>query len=83
MEITSITPAMKVVKENNFSGVDMYIASGDKIKIIDTEGNEFRGRFIFVEWGLDEEEDDILILELNDGSRKEVGVSWIKDIDEI
>ena len=83
MMITSITPAIKVVKENNMMGIDMYIGSGDKIKVIDLDGNETIGEFLFVEWGVDEEEDDVLILELANGEQKEIGMSWIEDIDTI
>lgn len=43
MIITSIVPAIKVVKENNIGGVDIYIALGDKIKIKDANGCELVG----------------------------------------
>ena len=82
MEITSIEPAIKVVKENTFAGCDMYIASGDKIRITDTEGKVYVGEFLFMELGKYEEEDDTIIL--RDGnSYIEVQCSWIKEIEEL
>ena len=45
MEITSITPAVKIVKENNMTGCDMYIALGDNIRVTDCEGRIYTGIF--------------------------------------
>lgn len=82
MEITSITPAIKIVKENNMSGCDIYIALGDKIRIKDFDGNKFEGRFLFMELGKDVEEDDVVILDV-DGKNVEFRCSYIKNIEEL
>jgi len=81
MVITSIIPCIKVTKENNMSGIDMYIELGDRIKIIDNEDNTFIGILSFIELGKDEEDDDIIYLLLDNEKVINIGISYIKDID--
>lgn len=81
MVVTSIIPCVKVTKENNMSGIDMYIEPGDYIKIIDYEDNIFTGKLLFMELGKYEEEDDILYILLDNEERIDIGTSYIKDID--
>lgn len=81
MIVTSIIPCVKVTKENNMSGTDMYIEPGDYIKITDYEGNIFTGKLLFMELGKYEEEDDILYILLDNEERIDIGTSYIKDID--
>lgn len=81
MTVTSITPAIKVVKESGMMGCDMYIAYGDKIRVTDIEGNEFVGEFLYMELGTDEEEDDALILDV-DGKNVAVQSSWVVELEE-
>lgn len=81
MVVTSIIPCVKVTKENNMSGIDMYIEPGDHIKITDYEDSIFTGKLLFMELGKDEEEDDILYILLDNGKRIDIGTSYIKDID--
>lgn len=82
MEIISITPAIKIVKENNMAGCDMYITLGDNIRVTDCEGRTFTGIFLYMELGKDEEEDDLIVLDIGDGN-VEIQCSWITDIEEV
>lgn len=81
MLITNIVPCIKVTKENNMSGIDMYIELGARVKIIDNEDNTFIGTLSFIELGIDEEEDDIIVLLLDTEKVINIGISYIKDID--
>ena len=81
MVITSIISCIKVTKENNMSGIDMYIEPGDNIKVTDYEDNIFNGKLLFMELGKYEEEDDILYILLDNEERIDIGISYIKDID--
>ena len=82
MEITSITPAIRIVKENEMMGCDLYIGLGDKIRITDLDGKIFEGRFLFMELGKDVEEDDAIVLEV-DNENIDIQCSYIKDIEEL
>jgi hypothetical protein len=82
MEITSITPAVKIIKEQGMMGCDIYIALGDKVSITDFDGNKFEGIFLFMDLGKDVEEDDSIVLDVN-GKNVEFQCSYIKDIEEI
>jgi hypothetical protein len=82
MEITSITPAIKIIKEQGMIGCDQYIALGDNVRITDFDGNKSEGRFLFMDLGKDVEEDDCIILDV-DGKNVEFQCSYIKDIEEI
>ncbi|WP_243189346.1 hypothetical protein [Clostridium botulinum] len=44
MIVTSIMPCIKVTKEDNMSGVDMYIDFGDRIRVTDIDGNVIVGK---------------------------------------
>ncbi|MDF2883806.1 MAG: hypothetical protein K0R54_4370 [Clostridiaceae bacterium] len=80
MVITDIAPCMKVTKENDMSGIDMYIEIGDHIKITDDKSNIFIGKLSFIEWSKYEEEDDMIHLVLDDDNVIR-GVSYIEDIE--
>lgn len=83
MIVTNISPCIKVTKENNFAGMDMYIEYGDLIKITDNEGNIYVGKYAFIELGKDVEEDDIITIIRDDNTCFEIGVSYIIDIEEL
>ena len=61
MVVTNIIPCIKVTKENNMSGMDIYIDLGSKIRVTDNEGKVIEGRLLFLELAKDEEEDDMLL----------------------
>jgi hypothetical protein len=82
MEITSITPAAKIIKEQGMMGCDLYIALGDKVRIADLDGNKIEGRFLFMDLGKDVEEDDSIVLDV-DGKNVEFQCSYIKDIEKL
>lgn len=81
MEITSITPAIRIVKENNVIGCDVYIAFGDNIRIIDIEGRIFTGIFLYMELSKEDDE-DLLILSIG-SENVEISCSCIKEIEKI
>lgn len=83
MVVTSIEPCIKVTKENNMSGVDMYIDLGSKIRVTDEQGNIVEGRVLFLELGKDVEEDDMLYLRLDNETQFSIGISYIVDIEEL
>lgn len=83
MRVTSIMPCIKVTKENNMSGVDMYIDLGDKIKVTDDNGNIIVGEVLFLELGRDVEEDDTLYLLLDNEEQFSIGVSYIADVETL
>jgi len=82
MEITSITPAVKIVKESSMAGSDMNIAFGDNVKITTHEGKVFTGIFLYMDLGKGEEEDDALVLDIGD-QNMEIQCSWIVEIEEV
>ncbi|ADZ22574.1 Conserved hypothetical protein [Clostridium acetobutylicum EA 2018] len=83
MVLTNIIPCIKVTKEGNMSGVDMYIELGDRIKVTDSNGNIFIGKLSFIELGKDLEEDDSICILLDSEEVINVGVSYIKDIETL
>ena len=76
-------PCIKVTKENNMSGMDMYIDLGSKIRVTDDEGNIVEGKVLFLELGKDVEEDDMLYLLLDNEKQFSIGISYILDIEEL
>ncbi|MDD3362780.1 MAG: hypothetical protein PHW34_14025 [Hespellia sp.] len=82
MEITSITPAIRVVKESGMAGCDMYISFGDNIRVTDIEGRIFTGIFFYMELGKNEEEDDVIVLGIGNDN-VEIQCSYIKNIEEV
>lgn len=83
MVVTNIEPCIKVTKENNMSGMDMYIDLGSEIRVTDDEGKIVEGRLLFLELAKDEEEDDILYLLLDNEKQFSIGISYIVDIEKI
>lgn len=83
MVITSIIPCIKVTKENDFGGIDMYIEEGKNIKITDNDGRTYIGKFSYIELGKDVDEDDIISIMRDDNSFLDIGVSYIKDIENM
>ena len=80
MVVTNIIPCIKVTKENNMSGMDIYIDLGSKIRVTDNEGKVIEGRLLFLELAKDEEEDDMLYLLLDNKKQFSIGISYIIDI---
>ena len=82
MEIISITPAVKIVKEDSMAGRNMYVGFGDRIRIIDFDGNKFEGRFLYMNLGKCVEEDDAIVLDI-ENENVEFQCSYIKNIEEL
>ncbi|BAO04851.1 uncharacterized protein CBO05P1_132 [Clostridium botulinum B str. Osaka05] len=83
MIVTSIIPCIKVTKENNMSGFDMYIDFGDRIKVTDIDGNVVIGKVSSMELGKDVEEDDMLYLLLDDEKQYSIGTSYIANVESL
>lgn len=83
MIVTNITPCIKITKENNMSGMDMYLELGTKIRLIDDDNNNVEGIIVSLELSQYEEQDDILHLVLDNQKHFSVGVSHIVDIEEL
>ncbi|MDY6226986.1 MAG: hypothetical protein SPH93_04825 [Clostridium sp.] len=83
MVVTNIMPCIKVTKENNMSGMDMYIDLGSKIRVTDDAGNIVEGKVLFLELGKDVKEDDMLYLLLDNEKQFSIGISYILDIEEL
>lgn len=83
MVVTNIIPCIKVTKENNMSGMDIYIDLGSKIRVTDNEGKVIEGRLLFLELAKDEEKDDMLYLLLDNKKQFSIGISYIIDIEEL
>lgn len=57
MEIASITPAIRIIKED---GSVAYVPLGENIRVTDIEGRVFTGIFLYME--LIKNEDDAIVL---------------------
>ena len=83
MNVTSIVPCIKVTKENNMAGMDMYLEYGTKIRLKSENGEIVDGTILFLELSQYEEQDDILYLRLDNGKQFNIGISYIIDIEEL
>ena len=83
MNVTSIVPCIKVTKENNMAGMDMYLEYGTKIRLTSENGEIVDGTILFLELSQYEEQDDILYLRLDNGKQFNIGISYIIDIEEV
>ena len=83
MKITDIEPCIKVTKEDEDQGMEMYVEFGDQIRITDNDGVKTEGRFYYFESGSEVEDDDMIYIVLEDENQFSMGVSFIADIEKI
>lgn len=83
MKITDIEPCIKVTKEDETQGMEMYVEFGDQIRITDNDGVKTEGRFYYFESGSEVEDDDMIYIVLEDENQFSIGVSFIADIEKI
>lgn len=83
MKITDIEPCIKVTKEDEEQGMEMYVEFGDQIRITDNDGVKTEGRFYYFESGSEVEDDDMIYIVLEDENQFSIGVSFIADIEKI
>lgn len=83
MKITDIEPCIKVTKEEENQGMEMYVEFGDQIRITDNDGIKTEGRFYYFESGSEVEDDDMIYIVLEDENQFSIGVSFIADIEKI
>lgn len=82
MEIVSITPVIRVIKESSTAGCDIFIAFGDNIKITDIKGRIFSGIFLYIDLAKNEEGYDSIKLAIGN---EEIDILCcnIKNIEEV
>lgn len=83
MKITDIEPCIKISKEEENQGVEMYVEFSDQIRITDNDGVKTEGRFYYFESGSEVEDDDVIYIVLEDENQYSIGVSLIADIEKI
>lgn len=83
MKITDIEPCIKITKEDENQGMEMYVEFGDQIRITDNDGVKTEGRFYYFESGSEVEDDDMIYIVLEDENQYSIGVSLIADIEKI
>ena len=83
MIVTSITPSIRVEKQSGIAGMDMYIDYGEDVIVTEISGDITKGFLFDLELSSDEEADDILVIKTESGNLKEIGISYIVDIDSI
>lgn len=83
MKITDIEPCIKVTKEDENQGMEMYVEFGDQIRITNNDGVKTEGRFYYFESGSEVEDDDMIYIVLEDENQFSIGVSFIADIEKI
>lgn len=83
MIVTSITPSIRVEKQSGIAGMDMYIEYGEDVIVTETSGDVTKGFLFNLELSSDEEVDDILVVKTESGNLKEIGISYIADIDSL
>ncbi|MCM6827912.1 MAG: hypothetical protein SOH50_01490 [Leuconostoc mesenteroides] len=83
MIVTNITPSIRVEKQSGIAGMDMYIEYGEDVIVTETSGDVTKGFLCDFELSSDEEADDILVIKTESGDLKEIGISYITDIDSL
>lgn len=75
MVVTNIIPCLKITKEDNMTGVDMYLEIGTKIKLVDDNGTTVEGTILSFELSQYDEQDDMLHLIVNNQEYYSIGVT--------
>ncbi|KUE92325.1 hypothetical protein [Streptococcus gallolyticus] len=83
MVVTNIIPCLKITKEDNMTGVDMYLEIGTKIKLVDDNGTTVEGTILSFELSQYDEQDDMLHLMVNNQEYYSIGVTHVVDIEEL
>lgn len=81
MKITEIRTSYKITMENEMCGMEMYLDTGCKVRITFDNGETLAGRVLRVEYGDIPKENDMIIIEVDDGRLYAVIAARIADIE--
>ena len=81
MKITEIRTSYKITMENEMCGMEMYLDTGCKVRITFDNGTTLVGRVLCVEYGDIPKENDMIIIEIDDGRLYAVIAARITDIE--
>jgi len=81
MKITEIRTSYKKTMENEMCGMEMYLDTGCKVRITFDNGTTLAGRVLCVEYGDIPKENDMIIIEVDDGRLYAVIAARIADIE--
>ena len=81
MKITEIRTSYKITMENEMCGMEMYLDTGCKVRITFDTGETLAGRVLCVEYGDIPKENDMIIIEVDDGRLYAVIAARIADIE--
>ncbi len=81
MKIVDIAACIRITKENEFCGMETYIEVGSKIQITYANGRTLIGYAQRVDYGKYPRENDMLVLQSDNGVLVGVMVSLIEDIE--
>ena len=81
MKITEIRTSYKITMENEMCCMEMYLDTGCKVRITFDNGTTLAGRVLCVEYGDIPKENDMIIIEVDDGRLYAVIAARIADIE--
>ena len=81
MKITEIRTSYKITMENEMCGMEMYLDTDCKVRITFDNGTTLAGRVLCVEYGDIPKENDMIIIEVDDGRLYAVIAARITDIE--
>ena len=81
MKITEIRTSYKITMENDMCGMETYLYTGCKIRITFDNGATLAGRVFCVEYGDIPKENDMIIIEVEDGRLYAAIADRITDIE--
>ena len=81
MKITEIRTSYKITMENEMCGMEMYLDTGCKVRITFDNGETLAGRVLCGEYGDIPKENDMIIIEVDDGRLYAVIAARIADIE--
>ena len=80
MKITEIRTSYKITMENDMCGMETYLDTGSKIELRSTTGRRSQAAF-YVEYGDIPKENDMIIIEVEDGRLYAAIAARITDIE--
>ena len=81
MKITEIRTSYKITMENDMCGMETYLDTGSKVRITFDNGATLAGRVLCVEYGDIPKENDMIIIEVEDGRLYAAIAARITDIE--
>ena len=81
MKIADIRTSYKITMENEMCVMEMYLDTGCKVRITFDNGATLAGRVLCVEYGDIPKENDVIIIEVDDGRLYAAIAARITDIE--